>query len=452
MQETLSLQQILHKGIEFQQNYEFAKAENIYRQVLSFEPESPDTLQLLGITLGQQNRQEESLPILEKAAKLAPTRPDILYNLGNTLSSLGRTDEGLAFYRKAIEHNPSHIRIYKGICSLHKFTEYDDEMKKMEELLKIEMQPIERINLLFGLGKAFDDIKDYEKSFRYLNEGNKLQRSTFNYNTKDNYNVLEKIKKTFTPEFLEQHRDCGHKSNSPIFILGMPRSGTSLVEQIISSHSEVYGAGELGNINDIITKNSGKLSMPNFPDGIEKLKKYDFRKLGSLYIQSLAKIAPDSPYITDKMPNNFWYIGIIKLILPNAKIIHCTRNPIDTCLSIYQKLFNSKLTYAYDLEELGQFYNLYKELMEHWHSILPEGSILDISYEELVNNQEQQTKRMLEYCNLPWDESCMTFHQNKRAVNTASVLQVREPIYKHAIERWKPYEKYLQPLIETLGN
>jgi hypothetical protein len=248
-------------------------------------------------------------------------------------------------------------------------------------------------------------------------------------------------------------RGGGDPSRVPIFVLGMPRSGTTLTEQIIASHPEVYGAGELHDLLKVAHRNiTGTTAPIVFPDNLRSLDQPTLAAWGAEYVAGLQQRAPDARRITNKMPANFFAVGLVHLMLPNAKIIHVNRNPVDTCLSCFTRLFNHKQEHTYDLAELGQYYVHYARLMEHWRKVLPAGAFLDVNYEDIVADQESQARRLIEYCGLEWNDACLDFHNTKRSIRTASLTQVRQPIYTTSVERWRHYEKFLEPLLDALGD
>ena len=258
----------------------------------------------------------------------------------------------------------------------------------------------------------------------------------------------------FSPDFFSGLADIGHSDRTPIFILGMPRSGTSLVEQILASHPEVFGAGELNDLvkvyrslDDSIDGSQGD----SFPEALVGLDPDEYANLGEQYIARIRKYSVSATFITDKNPYNFQRIGLIRSILPNARIVHCTRDPLDNCLSLLKTDFHKGQLYSYDMSELGAYYKLYRELMDYWRTVLP-GFIHDLNYEELVANQAEQTNHLLQLCGLPWDEACLNFHKTKRKVITASVAQVRQPIYTDSVGLWKRYERKLEPLRKVIGE
>ena len=308
-----------------------------------------------------------------------------------------------------------------------------------------------KLELSFALGKAFDDIKKFDKAFKYYKEGNKLRRSNIKFSIKRENNEFSIIKKAFNENFFKKNQNIGNEDSTPIFILGMPRSGTTLVEQIISSHPNVYGGGELNYLNDLVKRYFYKDDSLSF-ELINQDNENNFANISLEYIEKIKKISKKSLYITDKLPINFKWIGLIKLILPKSKVIHCVRNSKDICISIYKNYFtNTELNYAYDLDELVSFYNLYNDLMNFWEKSFP-NFIIQIKYEELIKNPKKEIPKLIKKCNLSWDEKCIKFYDNKRTVKTASDTQVRNKIFKSSVDSWKKYEKYVKKNFSSLKN
>jgi sulfotransferase family protein len=308
------------------------------------------------------------------------------------------------------------------------------------------------LQLDFALGKAYSDLKDYPRAFAHLLAGNAAKRATISYDETSIFALFDRIEATFTRELIAKKAGSGDPSSLPIFVIGMPRSGTTLVEQIIASHPMVHGAGELQAFNDVILAlrgpNGDAIPYPNF---VPSLDASALQQIGARYLSAVRKLAPSGERVTDKMPSNYYFAGLIHLALPNAKIIHTVRNPVDTCLSCFSKLFTAEQNHTYDLAELGRYYKRYERLMAHWRRVLPAQCILDVRYEDVVADLEGQARRIIAYCALPWDERCLSFHKTDRAVRTASASQVRLPIYKGAVGRWRAYEKQLGPLLSALG-
>jgi hypothetical protein len=305
----------------------------------------------------------------------------------------------------------------------------------------------DQIYLHFALGKVYADLGQHERSFSHLIEGNALKRKQIVYDEAAALAQLKLMRRLFTAEAMRKGRGLGDPSTVPVFIIGMPRSGTTLVEQILASHPKIYGAGELDDLQVAVAVTSLRGSDGSRPGlGAEEL-----RQIGARYLERVRATAPAAERITDKMPANFRYAGLIYLALPNARIIHIRRDPLDTCLSCFSLLFTRNLQpFAYDLTELGRFYRAYARMMEHWREVLPLEQMLEVQYEELVANFEPLARRIVAYCGLEWDDACLEFNKTQRPVRTASAVQVREPIYRSSIGRWRPYEGMLRPLIKAL--
>jgi hypothetical protein len=284
----------------------------------------------------------------------------------------------------------------------------------------------------------------HDEAFRHLAQGCALKRRELAYDEAAMLAYFARIKRVFTPELMRDKAGSGDPSSVPLFILGMPRSGTSLVEQILASHPDVFGAGELNDLSRLAK------SMP-YPEGIADAGAEQLRKLGAGYVARARARGGDALRVSDKMPANFFYVGFIRLVLPNARIIHTRRNPVDVCLSCFSQLFlGSGQNFSYDLGELGRYWRQYDALMAHWRQILPEGVMLEIDYADLVDDTEAQARRLLDFCGIGWNDACLAFHQTKRPVLTASVAQVRQPIYRSALGKWRAYERHLAPLLKEL--
>ena len=431
----------------------FSEAEAAYRRLLAIQPNNMDALFCLGSCLQKQGKHDTALQAYRKAVKIEPGYAKGHGNIGYLLTLMGKLDEAEAAFRRALEIQPDFARVYFGLSYIRTLKAKDADITAMEKLLAVPSAADEEVlHLCFSLARAYEDKGDYERAFQHLERGNRLQRSSFQYNVGDDENMAERIIKVFNKVFVDLRAGQGCPSDEPIFILGMPRSGTSLIEQILASHSDVFGAGELREFRLFA---SGMKQASNvgreFPEAARDLSPKALRSFGEFYLITLRQRAPEAPRFTDKMPRNFFYIGLIRMVFPNAKIIHCVRDPMDTCLSCYQQLFSGAQPFAYDLAELGRYYRAYKGLMAHWRKVLP-GRIMDIAYEDLVNDQEEQSRRLLEFCGLDWENGCLNFYETKRTVKTASASQVRMPIYKSSVKRWKHYESHLEPLIEALGK
>ncbi len=422
-----------------------------YNKALAIKPDYAEAHSNLGNALKDLGKLDEAVASYNKALAIKPDYAEAYSNLGNALQSLGKLDDAVASYHKALAIKPDYAEAHRHLARVKKYSENDEDIRSMEQnYANLEINDEQRMHLAFGLGKAFEDLQQYEKAFDFFVEGNTLRRKAYRYSVDDDAVFFNKIKKALNTSFFAKHQHTGYKGERPpIFILGMPRSGTTLVEQILASHPQVHGAGELETLRQIILNDFDKGNGVDFPESTKQADGADFECAGIKYTRDSRKRSLDSQFVTDKMPDNFKYIGLIKLMLPDAKVIHCRRDPADTCLSIFKNYFIKQHKYSHDLRELGRYYNLYRDLMEHWHSVIP-GFIHDIQYENMVTDQVGQTRALLKYCGLEWNDACLEFHKTDRPVATASAAQVRRPIYNSSVQLWKKYEKQLSPLLEIL--
>ncbi len=419
-----------------------------FHQALAIKPDDVIALNNLGLCLQDKRKLDDAAAAFRKAIDIDPDFHEGHNNLGNVLEEQGHMEEAHASFRRAIKVKPDFVEAYRHLVTSQKNTQHNREMKEMEALLeRPDLRDLEKMQLNFGLAKAYEDLKSYEKSFTYVLQGNRLKRQSFKYATSQDEAIFNRLKNTFDRPFFEARAGWGAQDETPLFIIGMPRSGTSLVEQILASHPLIMGAGELMDLSTVCHRYDDNKKV--FPETIVDLGAKDFSSMGDDYGQRLRAHSSSARYITDKLPGNFLLVGMIKTILPNARIIHCQRDPLDTCLSIFKNYFLGEHPYAYDMTELGAYYKLYQDLMAHWHGVLP-GAVVDIDYEDLVGEPESQIRRLLDACGLPFDEACLSFHKTERAVRTVSVVQVRQPMYKDSLQAWKRYEKQLQPLITVL--
>ena len=306
------------------------------------------------------------------------------------------------------------------------------------------------MHICFGLSKAFEDIKEYKKAFSFLSKANDLYRKEIKFSTKNSNNWFKAVKSVFSKEFCEISKDENSElGEGIIFILGMPRSGTSLVEQILSSHSKVFGAGELKNFRKSVDRVFVEADGKKFPHNVDLYPKTSFLEVGREYENMISSLRGDSPFFVDKMPYNFMYLPLIKLSLPKSKIVLTERNPIDNCLSIYKQKFGIGNAYAYNQKELAEYYNSYKDIVNNWKEIFKE-QIFSLNYEQLINNQKEVTSNLLEFCNLDWEDACLEFHKTDRTNKTASSVQVRQPLYTSSVKLWENYKEQLSPLINAL--
>lgn len=442
-------------GLALAEQKEYNAAISYYRCALALKPDYGLVWNNLGSALELMGDKPAAEKAYVKAVAINPKHSEAQNNLGAIYSEQGKLDQACACFNAAIAARPSFAEAHFNLSTLKTYTTSDPHFIMLETLSEVaESLPIEmRMRLNFALGKAREDVGDYDRSFAAYAQGNRLHFSLHPVDETQADIYRGKIISTFTEQFFKQHAPSTTPSNKvPVFIVGMPRSGTTLIEQILSSHPAVFGAGELMDLNEVITQAPQSASGHHFTEWCLNVSPDELAMLGRQYEQRVWKLAPDKAIITDKMPGNFSLIGMIHQMLPHAKIIHAMRDPMDSCFSCYSRLFNDSMDFAYDLGTLGRYYVRYRQMMQHWHAVLPAGTILDVHYEEVVADMPQQTRRMLDYIGLPWDEACLSFHRNQRLVKTASVAQVRKPIYTTSVARWEKFRAHLSPLLEIVQN
>ena len=420
-----------------------------FRTVADQWPGDTGALYNLGTSLFALFRAAESLEVFERLLAIDSRMVQAHLGAGNALQALGRLGEARAAYEHALALAPDLPTLHRAVADIKRFREGDPQLKVMETLARdmTRFPEPERIALHFALAKAYDDLERRGPAFEHLRSGNLLRRRTVAYDEAAQLALFRDIAKTFTAERIEARRGRGDPSELPVFILGMPRSGTTLVEQLLASHPRVFGAGELRSLRDLVEAGHAGAQ---FPFGFVSLSDEELHRLGSRYVERLKSHAPEADRITDKLPANFRYIGLIHLALPKARIIHVRRDPVDTCFSCYSKLFVNSLEFTCDLGELGRYWRAYDALMAHWRRALPEGAMLEVQYEDLVADFEPQARQIIDYCGLPWDARCLKFHEAERPIYTISVGQVRRPLFNSSVGRWRPYKAYLRPLLEAL--
>ncbi len=433
---------------------QYADACSQFEAVLTRRPDFAEAHNSLALTLQSLGRYEPALAHYRQALALKPDFADAHANLGGAQESLGQLAEARQSFAAAIAIAPRRGRFYRHLSECKTFTSEDPSFKAMEELAR-DPAPLEtddRLNLHFALGKAFADIGRHDRAFEHLAAGNALKRQSIVYDEASKQALVERIRAVFTPELMRAKQGLGDPSEIPVFIVGMPRSGSTLVEQILASHPDVFGAGEINDFDLVVTGLRRRDGAPTaYPENAVDLDGPVLRGIGARYLERIRRPANSSQRITDKMIANWFAVGLIHLAFPKARIIHMRRYPLDTCFSCFSKLFADTLGWSYDLAELGRYYRLYATLMEHWRSILPGGTMLEVNYEDVVADLEGQTRRVLTYCGLPWNDACLAFHRTQRPIRTASAAQVRQPLYHSAVGRWRPYAATLQPLIDALG-
>jgi len=399
----------------------------------------------------EQMKAEEAVEILKEARERFPAHLGILNLLAHTLTSLGRLDEAKEVSETISAINPMSVIQH---VEDNDYEAEDYEINMLEQLAKSTVLPKEnRASAAFTLHRVLQKKKEYEKAFEVLIEANELIKPTLDYDWRVHRDQISRTIKVFTPELVDKLQGLGHPSKRPIFVLGMPRSGTTLTEQILAAHSKVFGAGELGWLTKI-TRLMPKVvpSKRGWPEAMEDMNEELLKSAAQYYLDKIAKLDKKHPHVVDKMPHNFDYVGLIALIFPNAKIIHLDRDPLDVAISNYQQNFAAKhglMGFAFDLRWIGEMLNDHKRIMQHWHELFP-GRIFELNYQKLVENPEDVIKEMLDFCELPWEDNVLRFYENKTQVRTASIRQVRKKIYTTSKEKWRRYEKFLDPVIETL--
>jgi len=429
-------------------------AERAAKMALDEDPESAEAYTVLGQIYHELDRFEESVVNHEKALKIKPESLEALNFYGITLKSLGRMDEARTMFAKALELQPSAIGAYSNIVDLENFSKDDALFKAMTDILDKAKDPNEEryMALHFALGKAYEDMKEYPKSLEHYMIGAKLKRAILNYDEKEVFGFFDSIREVFNEDYFNKRPYDGIPTSLPIFIVGMPRSGSTLTEQIISSHPDVYGAGEIKLLSACLTAMRQKFpNIPRFPQMALGMKTHQYASVANAYLKEMAAMSPTALRVTDKLLTNYYFVGFINTLFPNAKIIHTMRNPVDTCLSAYSKLFKDDMPHSYDLTEIGRYYKKYEQLMEHWRQVLPAGVMLDVQYENVVADAETNARKIIEFCGLPWNDACLNFHKSDRPIKTASVSQVRKPIYGSSVNRWERYGDGLKPLIDALN-
>ena len=421
-------------GTAFLAQDKIAQAVAHFERALILKPDHASAHNNLGNARMRQDKIDEAQAHYERALVLKPDYANAHNNLANVFKEQGRFDDAMAHYQRAISISPDYAEAHLNRADLKSFQPGDADLAALEAL---SLPPDRALYIHFALAKALDDVKDYGGAFEHLRQGNALKRARIHYDEMGTLKLFERIATGFDRGLFDRFQGQGDPSSVPVFVLGMPRSGSTLIEQILGSHPQIHAAGELTVLD--------KMDLPD-PERIAGLG-----RLGQSYLARLPKVA-GKLRIVDKLPGNFLRIGLIRLMLPNARIIHTLRDPIDTCLSCYFKLFNTGLPFTYDLAELGRYYRAYSELMAHWRSVLPPGAMLEVSYEDVVDDLEGQARRLIDYCGLPWNHHCIDFHRSGRPVRTASAVQVRQPLFRGSVHRWRNYESALAPLLNELAR
>ena len=426
------------------------EARDCYEKAIGIDPGVAGPHFNLGCLYEKQEQWEQAISAYSRALETEPDFWEALLNLGGIFKSQGRFDEAIEKFRAVLKIFPQCVDAYYSLSGSRAYTASDDDVRAMEALFGHPRCPTrDRISLAFALGKIFDDLKEFDKAFDFFLEANKLKRAIYSYSLADDIQSFHEIIDTFDADFFRTREGYGVRDETPIFIIGMPRSGTSLTEQILASHPEIHGAGEVHTLPALCFAD-GNFVNETFVAQAAALTQGQFKEMGEAYLSEIRGHSASARFITDKMPENFFYVGMIKAMLPNARIIHCRRDPMDTCLSNFKNNFDIEVPYAYDLEELGGYYKIYAELVDHWKAVLP-GFIHDVQYEDLVADPKRLIGELLDHCGLPFDDACLNFHETRRMVRTASMYQVRQPIFTTSVGSKEHYRDKLKPLSEALG-
>ena len=440
--------QALRKRQKFEQALEQA------RHLLQTSPENPQFKSLYAVECMQAGDYDTALATFDEILKQIPGDPVTLTSKGHAYKTRGQYESAVNSYRDAIISQPQYGEAYYSLANLKVYAFSDDEIRDLhDQESNRNLSHIDRVYICFALGKAYEDKQDFETSFKYYERGNRLKKSQSRYSAEQMSEDLKAQRDVCTAELFDRRAGAGHDAADPIFIVGLPRAGSTLLEQILSSHSQVDGTLELPNILSLSQRlrrrgrqNNGK----GYPAILAEISDDELAAFGEQYITDTRIHRKGAPFFIDKMPNNFRHIGLIHLILPNAKVIDARRHPMACCFSGFKQLFAEGQEFSYDLMDVGRYYSDYVRLMDHWDDVLPR-KVLRVQYEDVVNDLEPQVRRLLDYCGLPFEQACVDYHETERAVRTPSSEQVRQPIFKSGLEQWRHFEPYLDPLKAALG-
>jgi Flp pilus assembly protein TadD len=433
----------------------YAAAEQASRAVLKADPDNAEALTLLGQVLHETDRYDEALEVLKKAVAQKQDNPEALNFYGVALKSVGRLDEAREYILKSLELNDSMYGAYANLNDLVDFSKDKGEelFDRMDAILEASsnLEAEHLLPLHFAYAKALEDRGEHERALEHYIVGGRMKRAQLDYNEGETFGFFDAIRGAFPKEVFANRKYPGLPDERPVFIIGMPRSGSTLVEQILSSHPDVYGAGEVKYLSRALGQLRDRFpSLPKYPQMMDKMTPAQLDIVAKNYLLALSTGAGDAKRITDKLLTNYFFVGLIHLLYPKAKFIHTARDPVDTCLSGFTKLFKDDMPHSYDLSELGRYYRKYRELMAHWEKVLPKGTMQTVVYEDVITNTEKEAKALIAFLGLDWNDKCLEFHKSDRPVKTASVAQVRRPIYKTAVKRWKKYGTGLKPLADAI--
>ena len=423
------------------------ESKKAFENLIKLDPKNNEAFVALGTIYNKLAQYKDGINSYKKALKLNDNNARVYLSMGHALKTLGNRNECEDSYLKAIKLFPLSGEGYWSLANLKTYTFNENQIHAMKSAIKEDMHEQEKIQMMFALGKAYESKKDFKESFKFYNDGNWMQRKTVEYNAEENSKSID-----LTIDFFKQNKeklnfDSGISSKDPIFILGLPRAGSTLLEQILSSHSMIEGTEELHNIMTIGRRIRTTNDSKNYLNNLLDLSKENISSYGNIYIDETRWARKDNNFFIDKMPNNFPHIGLIKMILPNAKIIDARRNPLDGCFSCFKQYFAKGQHFTYDLDDVARYYKDYLKIMKFWNNYFPD-DIHTVCYENVINNPEQEVRLMLKYLGLDFEKSCMDFHKSSRPVKTASSEQVRQPIYKSGMNYWENYEDDLSTLVK----
>jgi tetratricopeptide (TPR) repeat protein len=426
------------------------KAKKSFKNILNMEPRNGLIWAEYGTVLTKLANYEESKDAYLKALNFKSDSPRVHLSLGHVYKTMGEIENSIDSYKNTIIQNKLSGEAYWSLANLKTYSFSENEIKVMEETLKADMSDIERSQMHFALGKAYEVKKDFDNSFNNYFKGNEVKKGLTKYSSDDTTDNTKRILDFFNLENIRDFSKSLTVNQDPIFVLGMPRSGSTLVDQIISSHSQVDGTQELPNIIKIASELNSN-NQNTYPEILKELDELKLTEMGNNYLSETTWARKKAPFFIDKMPNNFIHIGLIKTILPNAKIIDTRRDPMDTCFSCYKQFFARGQLFTYSLEDLGNYYTDYIKAMNHWHNVYGE-DIYTVHYDNVINKTEETIRELIDYCNLPFEKECLEFYKSSRPVKTPSAEQVRQPIYKSGLNYWKNYEKHLVPLKKIIDE
>ena len=425
------------------------KAKKSFQNILKMDPENGLIWAELGTVLNKLANYKDGRDAYLKSIELKPDSPRVYLSLGHVYKTMGDIENSIESYKETIKHNNLSGEAYWSLANLKTYKFTNNEIEEMEKALKSEMSDIEKCQMYFALGKAYEVEKDFDNSFKNYSKGNKIKKEESEYSSMDTTDNTSKVIQFFNEKKLMQLSSSKTLDRDPIFVLGMPRSGSTLIDQIISSHSMVDGTQELPNIIKIAADLKRKNNL--YPEILDEIDEDEITELGEKYLNGTRWARDSAPFFIDKMPNNFIHIGLIKTILPNAKIIDTRRDAMDTCFSCFKQFFARGQLFTYSLEDLGKYYSDYIKAMNHWHKVFGD-QIYTVHYDNVINDTENTIKELIQYCELPFENECLEFYKSSRPVKTPSAEQVRQPIYKSGLNYWKNFEEHLQPLKKIIDE